>query len=93
MEAQSAMVAALSATSGITLYTAMMPRASALSGVDPEDMRVSEVVAGSLTLGFGAMMAVLTSSHIPLSVALITAVSMTIAYEYAIRARGNKNVL
>lgn len=81
----------VSMSQAVTSFYAIMPRISEVRAAGPDstigaDVRAGELVAGSLVLGMGAILAVLAKSRMPLAIAGMTVAVFVITYEWLLRA-------
>ncbi len=87
-----AAVGALAVTAAVGLFRELLPPLPDVRrSSDPEmacDVRVGEVAGSALTIGIGAVMAVLLRTHTPLTLAVALALGLVIVYERALRMRG-----
>jgi len=83
----------LGATQGIVLFTALLPDRSKVYSAKPtpdivRDVRHGELIASSLTLAYGGMLAGMTKTMLPLWISAFTAVAMVTAYEFTLARNG-----
>lgn len=86
---------AMGATQGITLFTALLPDRAKVFNAEPtpaivRDVRNGEMIAGTLTLGFGALMATLSGNVLPLWVAAFTVAAMVTSYELTLARKAEQ---
>lgn len=82
-------VVTLGAIQGITLFTTLLPDRSDIYRARPtpalvRDVRQGELTAALLTLGFSAMLSLLSRNAIPLWIGAATTITMTTAYEISL---------
>jgi hypothetical protein len=87
-----AAVGALAVTAAVGLFRELMPDLPDVRrSNDPQmatDVRTGYIAGSALTLGIGAVMGYLLSSHIPFTLALLIAAGLTVVYEFVLRMKG-----
>lgn len=84
-------------TVGTTIYTSFLPPfprvlAAEFTPQNAQAVRVSETFAGFTTIAVGGTLSFITKGKMPLAVAVITVIALTMVYEFSLRRNDAGNL-